>query len=171
MSRIYVGFSYPVEFKIGAYAIKTWSGVDYSHVYIRFESSNPKIPSTVYHAAHGMVHFREFSKFKETNLVVKEYCIEITELDRIDILSECMFLSGEGYGYIELLKIFLTDVVYTVCKHDINTSNGKGYICSELVGTLLIDKLKLTFLKPTHLLKPSDIDEKLNLSGFKLSTV
>jgi hypothetical protein len=161
MANIYVGFSYPIEFKLGAYAIKSWSGVDYSHVYIRFESSNTKVPSNVYHAAHGMVHFIEFENFKKNNRVIKEYTIELSDEDRLDILIECMYLSGEGYGYTELIKILFTDLVYGALNKNLITSNSRGYICSELVGKLLIDKLKLSFSKPTHLLKPVDIDNKL----------
>ena len=171
MARLYVGFSSPIEFKIGAYAIQKWCGTEYSHVYLRFESSNPKVPSNVYHAAHGMVHFREFENFKLQNRVIKEYCIEISDEDRLDILIECMFLSGEGYGYKELCKIFATEVIYTLLKKEIRTKDSKGYICSELVGTLLTDKLKLAFCKPTYLLKPIDIDYKLNQAGFKLTSV
>jgi hypothetical protein len=160
MAKLYIGFSYPKKFKIGAFAIKSWMGTEYSHVYLRFESSNSKVPSNVYHAAHGMVHFREFEKFKEDNLVIKEYCLEVSDQDRLDTLIDCMFLSGEVYGYSELTKILITDIAHGVgCK--IKTYNGKGYICSELVGTLLVDRLKLKFDKPMHLLKPLDVDLKL----------
>lgn len=160
MAKIYIGFSYPKEFKIGAYAIKSWMGTEYSHVYLRFESSTPKVPSNVYHAAHGMVHFREFERFKETNIVIKEYCIEVSDQDRLDTLIDCMFLSGEVYGYSELVKILVTDIAHSLgCK--IQTYNGKGYICSELVGDLLVSRLKLQFDKPMHLLKPLDIDLKI----------
>lgn len=169
MVKVYVGFSYPKKFKIGAYAIKTWMNEEYSHVYLRFESSNPKVPSNVYHAAHGMVHFREFERFKQDNIVIKEYVIELSDQDRLDILIECMYLSGEGYGYIELFKIFGTDLIYTLFNKNIITSDSRGYICSELVGTLLIDKLKFKFCTPTHLLKPKHIDKKLEAEGFKLN--
>lgn len=160
MTKIYIGFSYPKSFKPVAYTIKTWMRTNYSHVYLRFESSNPKVPSNVYHAANGMVHFMEFENFKENNLIIKEYCLELSEEDRLDTLVECMLKSGIKYGYSELFKILLTDIGHTVGVH-IETYNGKGYICSELVGTLLIHRLKLKFDKPTHLLKPVDIELKL----------
>lgn len=160
MAKVYIGFSYPKEFKIGAYAIKRWMGTEYSHVYLRFESSNPEVPSNLYHAANGMVHFREFENFKKDNLIIKEYCVELSEQDRLETLIDCMYLSGEAYGYSELAKILLTDIAHFL-GIKVETFNGKGYICSELVGTLLIDRLKLKFDKPTHLLKPLDIDLKL----------
>lgn len=160
MTKIYVGFSYPKSFKPAAFVIKTWMGTKYSHVYLRFESSNPKVPSNVYHAANGMVHFIEFENFKENNLIIKEYCIELSEEDRLDTLIDCMYKSAVKYGYSELFKIFLTDIAHSL-GIEISTYDGKGYICSELVGKLLIDRLKLKFDKPTHLLKPLDIDLKL----------
>lgn len=160
MAKIYIGFSYPNEFKIGAYAIKKWMGTEYSHVYLRFESSVEGVPTNVYHAAHGMVHFREFERFKTDNLIIKEYCLEISDADRIAALIQCMYLSGEVYGYTELGKILITDIACSLGK-EITTYDGKGYICSELVGKLLVDRLKLTFDKPTFLLKPLDIEVKL----------
>lgn len=160
MAKIYIGFSYPKKFKIGAYAIKKWTNSEYSHVYLRFESNSPKVPSNVYHAANGMVHFREYENFKKDNLIIKEYEIQLSDLDRQKSLINCMYLSGEGYGYVELLKILVTDVAHSIgC--NVHTYNSKGYICSELVGTLLIEILHFTFDKPTHLLKPIDIDLKL----------
>lgn len=160
MAKIYIGFSYPKEFKIGAYAIKKWMGTEYSHVYLRFESSSPEVPSNVYHAAHGMVHFREFENFKKDNLVIKEYAIEVSQSGRLKTLVDCMYLSGEGYGYAELGKIFATDIAHFLgCQ--LVTYDGRGYICSELVGDLLVKQLQLKFDKPTHLLKPLDIDLKL----------
>lgn len=159
--KIMIGFSSPNKWKLGAESIKWWSSSKYSHVYIRFESSNPKVPSTVYHAAHGMVHFRTFDKFKEDNIVIKEYTIDTTLEDRTDILVHCMELSGEPYGTMELITIFAKDLLHYLGK-DLKTKDGKGYICSELVGSILIDKFGYKFDKPTYLLKPTDIDGALN---------
>lgn len=167
MRKIYIGFSYPRHFKIGAYAIKKWMNKSYSHVYIRFDS-NGGIPSTVYHAAHGMVHFREFEKFINENYVIKEYEIELPEMDRKDTLIHCIKLSGEKYGTVDLSKIVLCDVAHALgCK--IEPKNSKGYICSELVGTIMCEKLNATFCKPLNLIKPNDIEYKLVQMGYKAS--
>lgn len=167
MSKIYIGFSYPKEFKIGAAGIAMWMNRPYSHVYVRFE--NNKIPSTVYHAAHGMVHFREFENFKLENNIVKEYCIEISEETRKKLLIECVCLAGEKYGYSELCKIFTSDIIFACTKKTVIFNNGKGYICSELVGKLCVNDLGMTFTKPLHLLKPSDIDEGLEKTPSSLN--
>jgi len=159
--QIYIGFSYPKKFKIGAKAISIWTASPYSHTYIRFESQDPRIPSSVYHAAHGMVHFRPFDKFLEENDSLREYEIEMSIDDRVDILAHCMSLSGEGYGYSELAKIVLADLHYWITERELKLGDSKGYICSELVGKILNKKFNLTFNKPLNLLKPSDIDGTL----------
>lgn len=160
MSKIFIGFSYPKKFKIGAYAIAKWSNVNYSHVYIRFESES--MPGTVYHAAHGMVHFRSTDNFLKENNIVKEFCIEVTEQQRLDILKQSIQLAGEKYGYLELVKIFSTDVAAGI-GIKLCTENSKGYICSELVGKIMVEKLGYTFDKPLFLLKPVDIVETLEV--------
>ena len=160
MSKIYIGFSCPKHFSIGSYSIKTWIREQYSHVYLRFESTNQEIPTTVYHAANGMVHFKPFLKFKEDNSVIKEYCVTLPEEHRIKTLSDCMWLSGEKYGYKELITILFYDIAYYFGKK-LETYDGAGYICSELVATLLINRLGLKFGKPAYLLKPNCVDKKL----------
>ncbi len=155
---IRIGFSYPKKFKIGAKSISWWIGAPYSHVYIRFESSDPRLPSNVYHAAHGMVHFKSFENFCKENFVIKEYKIEVDQDARVEFLAHCMRLSGEGYGYCELIKIFAADLVHSVFEKNIKFKNGKGYICSELVGELLSKRMGVRFYKPLYLLKPNHID-------------
>lgn len=159
--NIIIGFSAPNKYKLGAEAIKWWSSSSYSHVYIRFKSSNPSVPSTVYHAANGMVHFRTFENFKKDNNIIKETLIEVSTEDRIDILTHCMELSGEPYGVMELVVIFIKDLTHYL-GIELEAHDGKGYICSELVGKIMIEKFGYKFDKPTFLLKPTDIDEVLN---------
>lgn len=166
MEKIYIGFSYPKEFKIGAAGIAMWMNRNYSHVYLRFESN--KLPSNVYHAAHGMVHFREFENFKNENNIIKEYEIEVDAAKRIEILRYAIYLAGEKYGYIELGKIMCSDIVWALFKKEIHFNDARGYICSELVGAICKKELDLSFNKPLNLLKPSDIDSALE-SKYKRS--
>lgn len=157
MTKIYVGFSYPNKFKIGSAAIAWWMGVNYSHAYIRFESSDPSVPSNVYQASHGMCHFETFENFKKDNIVVKEYVIDVTPEVRKKTLINCMNLAGIGYGYRELVQIFLMDLANYIGR-DLHFDNDPGYICSELVGKLCQDDLGMTFNKPLNILKPIDLD-------------
>lgn len=158
----YIGFSKPNKCKIGAEFIKLWINAPYSHAYVRFESSNSKIPSSVYQASHGMVHFISFCNFKKENIVIKEYKLDITAEQRSIILAHCMNLSGEPYGTGELLKIFVTDILH-LFGIKIKTYNGRGYICSELVASiLLLIYPEKQFKKPIYLINPKDVEEFLN---------
>ena len=161
MAKIIIGFSNPKKFMIGAEIIKVAQNyAAYSHTYIRFEKTN-KMPSVVYHAAHGLVHFRKFDNFCTGNNVIKEYEIEVSEEIKQQILNLCINLSGEGYGYLELLKIAFADLVYSICNKTINFKNSRGYICSELVGIICAKYLGIVFNKPLNLLKPVHIDQAL----------
>lgn len=158
MAVLHVGFSYPKKFKIGAWLISKWMCRPYSHVYLRFPAN--KISSTVYQASHGMVHFSTEENFLKNNVSIKEITLNTEEISRLVILQHCMNLAGEGYGYIELVKIFLLDICdYIGLK--VYSHNGRGYICSELVGEVLETILDIKWDKPTYLLKPKDIEDKL----------
>ncbi len=159
MRRIKIGFSTPPStlFKPGASLIRWWIDRDYSHTYIQFTSERLNI-SNVYQASHGMVHFREFNKFQKDNVIIKEYILDISDEQYNQILRQCMDIAGEGYGYSELITIVLHDILF---KFGIKlTHNGPGYVCSELIGTV-IEILGISFEKPKYLLTPADIDECL----------
>lgn len=156
-----IGFSYPRKFKIGAYLISWWINRPYSHCYILIPIESIGI-NTVYHAAHGSVHFREYdNKFKDENHVIYEYDIEITKEQKKSILKKCMQLAGDDYGYKELPTILLSDLCHYLKLPVLQTKDGHGYICSELIGSILIDELGYTSDIPKHLLKPDDIERML----------
>jgi len=157
MITVHIGFSTPIQFKIGAELIKLWEHCDFSHTYIRFESDT--IPSSVYHAAHGMVHFMSYDRFKEHNIPMYEYEVVVTPEQRREILIQCVQLAGIEYSQLELVNIFLTDLCASL-GYKLKTENPKGYICSELVGEFLIS-LGVRFDKETHLLTPPDIKRGL----------
>lgn len=156
---VVLGFSYPKKFKIGAWLIAKWMGKPYSHVYLKFESN--RIPNTIYHASHGMVHFMTEKNFLKDNNIIKEVRLPSDEIGRLVVLTHAMEISGIKYGYSELFKIVLTDIcTYLKCPI-FKTHNGTGYICSELLGEILEDLYNIKWNKPKHLLKPSDIEEVL----------
>jgi hypothetical protein len=159
-----IGFSYPKKFKIGAYLISWWINRPYSHCYIMIPIDSVGV-NTVYQAAHGSVHFREYdTKFKAENHVVYEYDIEISKEQKKAILKKCIELAGDDYGYAELPMILASDICHYLKLPVLQTKDGPGYICSELVGAIMIDILGYTTDIPRHLLKPNDI-ENLVLYG------
>lgn len=143
---------------IGAWLISKWMNRPYSHVFIKFHSK--QIPTTVYHAAHGMVHFLELGNFENVNEIVKEYEIPVEEIIRKEFLVRSIYLSGTKYAYDQLVKIACMDVLNSL-GIQIKTFDSKGYICSELVAYLLVKQLNVEFDKPLYLLRPDDIDKKL----------
>lgn len=158
MSTITIGFSKPKKFMIGSWLISKWMNQPYSHVFIKFDSK--QIPSTVYHAAHGMVHFMELENFKRVNEIVKEYSITVEDSVRKEFLVRGIYLAGSKYAYDELVKIMFMDILNSL-DIKIKTFDSKGYICSELVGYLMNKQLNVEFDKPLYLLRPDDIDKKL----------
>lgn len=156
---IYVGFSYPKRFKIGAWLIAKWMGKPYSHVYLKFVS--PSITNTIYQASHGMVHFTSEARFLEDNTSIKEIAIPAKDTTRLLALRHAISLAGEAYGYIELAKIFAYDIIFNVTGKAQGFQNSKGFVCSELAGKLLTDLYGITWHKPTHLLRPDDIEKGL----------
>lgn len=163
MAKVYIGFSRPTKFKIGAKAISWWMGTEYSHVFIVFDYQDSK--SAVFHAAHGSVHFKSLHNFVSENTILKKYCTEVDQQTHDRLFDRCMELAGEDYSVLELVKIFTADLCYETLHKDIDLGNSSGYICSELVGKLLIEEFNQVFNKPTYLLKPKDIDLKLSESA------
>lgn len=161
MEYLYVGFSSPKKFKIGAAAIKVWQNAPFSHTYIRFESKVS--PSVVFHAGHGMVHFRQFDLFEMENHIVYEFKIPIKS--RRDCINDCIARAGDKYGYSELIKIFAYDICHNLGVK-LNFINSDGYICSELVGNILYNHVGLSFSKPYFLLTPKDIFLKVSQLNF-----
>lgn len=159
--KIHIGFSCPRKFMIGAEAIMWWTNYPYSHTYLRFEYSDSR--DAIFHAAHGSVHFLSVGNFQRDNKSIKEYTIEVSSELHDQLFDQCMDLAGEKYSVMELVNIFISDVVFKTMHKEVKVYNNRGYICSELIGKLCEDRLQLTFSKPLFLLKPSDID--LALSG------
>jgi len=166
MRALYIGFSYPKKFKVGAAAIAIWMNRDYSHVYTRFAYKDSK--DAVFHAAHGMVHFRSYENFLKENHQVKEYKFIVTEDLHNELFDECMDLAGDKYSKLTLLKIFAADLVYSLFNKVVSFKDSPGYICSELVGKFCTDKFNISFCKPLSLLKPSDVDYALESNQNKV---
>lgn len=162
MRTVVVAFSKPKKNLIGAQAISWWTGRPYSHVLL-VTYSNAFQSSLVYHAAHGMVHFMSEENFLKTNTIPKAYELQVTEEQYTRIMKHCINIAGSSYGYIELLKIFIGDVAHKF-NIDFKFANSRGYICSELLGSVL-SELQIAFNKPQHLLSPGDIDLALEAYG------
>ncbi len=159
--NIKIAFSKPLNFKLGAEAISWWMGEEYSHVLLVFEYADSK--PAVFHAAHGMVHFKSLTNFLKDNTIVKEYSIQLSDEQQSLFFDDCMELAGEKYSVKELAQILAVDLAFMIFRKDIGSQEMCGYICSELVGKFCIEKMNIKFDKPTYLLKPNDIDKALKV--------
>lgn len=155
-----VVYTTPKEFKIGAEAIKWYLDTDYSHVAIRWYSDTYK-RYMVYHAAHGTVHFVSDDLFVQNNVIVHTDMIELSNEQFNKVISKCIDLAGLPYGYSELINILYGDINHRITGTWIQSGDGKGYICSELLAVIL-DMLNIKICKPKHLINPKDIYEVLN---------
>jgi hypothetical protein len=162
--KITIAFTAPHKKLIGSELIKLWTSSEYSHVAIIFKAESLNNEELVYHAAHGMVHFLSGVNFKKHNNIVSAYDIELTDQQYKYIMLKCIRLAGQPYGYLELAKIVISDIAREL-GINYTPSNGRGYICSELLGTLLIT-LGVNFNKPLHLLSPKDIEKGLLANGY-----
>lgn len=165
MTNIYIGFSIPKKFKVGAHILAWWMNKEYDHAYLRFESSS--IPSTIYQASHGMVHFREYDNFQSDNKVIKEYKIQVSDELKLEMLIKCIKLAGEPYAYVDLLKIPISEIIHEWFGYVVPFKDTKGYVCSALMGNLITSELGIKFNKPTFLLRPDDIDYGLEHAGYE----
>jgi hypothetical protein len=155
--KLLIGFSTPKTWKIGAEAIKLWIRKPYSHVFVAWKSERFS-QVLVYHAAHGSVHFLSMERLLKENRVVRLYELEITEEQHTALVSKCIDLAGERYGYIELLKIFVKDVCDLLSIQCTMIHNDRGYICSELLAELL-SELGAKFDRPLFLIRPDHIEQ------------
>lgn len=160
---IIVGFSAPINKKLGSEVIKWYLKTEYSHVFISWRSDSLQ-RDMVYHAANGMVHFINKENFLKNNIIIKEYIIPIDNNCKNKIIRKCVDLAAVDYGYDELLKIIIKDLCIKLsvkCEF----INSKGFICSELVAEILEEVFVKKFNKSKYLLTPKDIEEFIKQNG------
>jgi hypothetical protein len=138
---------------IGSELIQLWQNTDYSHVYVRWYLDDQE-REIVYQASRGSVHYQSLGNFTKDNTIVKEFVLEISCEQFKKMSQKCIDLAGQSYSMLELAQIFFNGIF------NIKFADQPGYICSELIGELLID-LGYKFSKPSYLLTPRDIIETL----------
>jgi hypothetical protein len=148
--------------QIGSRLIRWWMGTEYSHVYARWHL-NTQDRDILYEASHGAVHFRKYQNFLKENKVVVEFSIPVTDEQFLRFSQKCIDLAQEPYSKLELLQIFISDLL----KSKKETKDRHGYICSELLSILLLD-LGFQFNKPTYLIRPDDIINVLTTRAIKI---
>jgi len=154
--KLTIGFSKPKNkmFPFFSWLIRLWDNAPYSHVYIRWTSNNSL--NICYQASRSMVHFLGEKVFNQTILPIEEYELDITQEQYQQMLRFCVLNSGVNYSFKQILGIVLAKVL-RLSKNPFSDQNN-GYVCSELIAQIMLDKLSITFDKEIELLTPRDIN-------------
>lgn len=157
--EVFIGFSYPNKFKIGAKLLSLFMGKPYSHVLIYWKTKSLD-RTLVYQASHGSVHFIELNNFLKENNIVKSYTLTLKEHEFNKLVQRAVDLAGQPYA---LKGVFLLGIYELLSYFGINIKikDTRGYFCSELLADLLQNQFNKKFIKQTYLIKPSDIDDFL----------
>jgi hypothetical protein len=153
MKKIIIGFSKPRDkiFPIFSWLIKLWDRANYSHVYIRWETSlKDKI---CYQASRSMVHFIGEKVFKRTIIPVYEFEFELSEEKYREMVSFCIKNAGVSYSFLQIIGIALSPIF----KKNIFSNGANAFVCSELTAVILKEKMFVTIDKHLELLTPKDI--------------
>lgn len=146
---------------LGSKVIRMWTGKDYSHVALRFESRIFKTP-TYYQASDGLVNYMSGTQFDKKHEIVKSYEIEVEDEPYVKIREECHNEAGAPYGFMQNLGIVLADLCNLI---GIKISNPfkTGRNCSELMYVHVFKNLDSKELDP-DLVKPHHIEELITTS-------
>lgn len=164
MKNIIIGFSKPKNhpFPIFSWLIRLYEKTAYSHVYIRWQTDLTD-QNLCYQASGSSVHFLGSKKFNESIDVIEEYSIEISDAKYKDMVRFCIDNAGYEYGLMQAIGIFIVDLF------SLQTNPWKkGYICSELVASMLQSQLLVTIDKDLQLITPKDINVVCKKYGKRL---
>lgn len=156
MKTVNIGFS-KTRLKLApmAWLIRWVEKTEFCHTYIKFTNSNLK--SDLYYQASGSkVNFVGSHLFNKKNKVLKEFNIELTDEQYYRILDKAIDLVGQPYSLPQLAGILIVTICKLFGKTIKNPFGGKGYICSEIVGGVLVELFDLK-IDDVNSITPKDI--------------
>lgn len=163
--KIIVGFSKAKSiFKIGSKIIAKSEARNYSHAFIRYICPITKI-ELVSQASHGYVNLVSYNIFLEDNIVSKEYKIECTNDQFLEVLKFIENNLGIPYSKLEILILFFKKLLHM----DIYYNNhGTSYICSQWAASICSI---LGIKTPDNLstFTPSDLDTLLSSANIEIN--
>lgn len=161
MTKLTFGFSKSKSFwKIGSQIIREIEKRDYSHAYIRYYSDEKQC-EMVAQASHGYVHEISYENFKIDNIVVKEYCLEVTPSQFKLVMSFIGEKLGSIYSKMQILLIAVKKILLFEIKQ---YNKDKYFICSEFAAMVCII-LEIKVPQNLDYCTPSDLDTLLSNSG------
>jgi hypothetical protein len=163
MKKITVGFSKSKSiFKIGSTAIQIAEKRDYSHAYITYFSEEKQC-HMVAQASHGFVNEVPLEHFIQSNIVIKEYELAITDAQFKLALT---FIGSKLGSIYSKMQIFLI-AIKKLLKFEIKKYNAdKYFICSEFAA-IVCRILGIKVPDNLDYVTPSDLDTILHNNGLK----
>ena len=139
MDNIVIGFSTSrKKFAPLAWLIRESENIPYSHTYIRVGSDSLD-RYLVYHASGTELHFSNIQRFRQHNVICKEFFIPIEGEEKIEILQYCIDNLGVPYGRMQIVGLALIQVLKLVGIkiHNPWKDGDKSQICLEFVANIL----------------------------------
>jgi hypothetical protein len=155
MRKLIIGFSKSTKFiPLFSWGIRIVEKTDYSHCYTQFENRrHPELP-LIYQASHDMMNFMSRPIFLDTNKVVEEFVIEVSDEAYDNLMYKAIQLVGKPYGVKQVVGIVLAKLL-KLEKNPFQT-NKDTYICSEWCG-IVLKELGYVIPKDPNLLTPKDV--------------
>ena len=140
------------KFPIGSWAIRWWTGQEYSHV--AREVIRKDWGAGYYQASEGNVNYEHESVFFTKHKIVKEYTLMVSEELEMEIRKACWEDCGKKYGMMQNLGTALVDM--GICK---DTPWKDGRNCSELMYVKVFKKMIPELDYNPDTIKPHQIEE------------
>lgn len=155
---IYIEFTRPKGFKIGSLLIRAIENTLYSHVRLRFMTGRDV--EIIYEAAGSMVRFLGPRAQKEHEVtVVRTYLLVLTKEQYREMIHCCISLAGIKYGTLQLIGMGIARCLNR--RFNILGDKLNSLVCSELVGYILKDILKIPIKIRPELDGPKELDRQL----------
>ena len=152
MKTLIIGFSRPTTFKLLSWLIQKIEKTEYSHVYAKFYSST--INRQIIYQASGLeVNFVGSELFYKNHIAVKEFSISVSDEVYLETMRFAVDSAGMPYSIKQLFGILFYMLTGKVPVGD----GRRGYVCSELMGQMLTQKLEKSVTKDLDLVLPKDI--------------
>lgn len=168
MSKVIIGFSRPIKFKLHAWLIMKIDNSNFDHAYLRFHSDSLN-RDIIYQAIGKGVEFIGNTLFLSINQPIEEYEIDIDDDQRTNLMQFCVDNSGISYGLLQVLGAGLVRILGKI-HININNPFGDGLkteFCDEIVGRCLNQINSESFNFDYENKTPSDLRDilvKLNIT-------
>ena len=168
MRKLIIGFSRPNKFKVGSFIIRLFEKTEYSHCFIKWNSTSLD-EVLLYHAhSKGGLNFISTQNFIKDHSIVKEYEIELDPLIHKAIQKYCVQKAGSEYGYLQLIGIAYYRLMLFF-KRKVSNPFPQGQVCSEIILRIFkhIIRAKIEGIDE-NVAGPHDIEKVLHKMEAKL---